>query len=263
MLAASISASAFAGTTAFDFSGTQYADNFTETSNADRLTVNSGALQFNNASSLSGIAVYNPVFPSADNTEDFSLSFDAKFTTLPTSFGGDSVGFLTNVNDTTGYLAVFRINKNGSTSQADLRIFEGATTSGTTVGAQVGTTQQLTSAGTSPTLSAGFASDTFYTFNLSVDATAGTSIAFTATILDATTKSVIGTFNSIVDSSPSFGGTGNKVGLRLGTQGNINNFTVVDNFTLNTASIPEPSAAALLGGLGVLGLAAGSCRRRA
>ncbi|MFH1499821.1 MAG: PEP-CTERM sorting domain-containing protein [Verrucomicrobiota bacterium] len=261
LLAASISAPVFATTTVLDFSGTQYADNFTETSNGDRLSVNSDALQFSNISSLSGITVYNPVFPSADNTESFSLSVDAKFTTLPTSFGGDSVGLLTHLNGTTGYLAVFRINKNGSTSQADLHVFEGASTTGSTVGTQVGSTQSLISTGGSPTLSADFASNTFYSFNLSIDASAGTSIAFTASILDAGTQSVIGTFNSIIDNSPTLGGTENKVGLRLGTQGNINNFTVVDNFTLNTAAIPEPSAFAALGGLGALGFALARRRR--
>lgn len=234
--------------TVIDFSGTQYADNFTETANGANLNIDSvnGTLRMNHGSSLAGIATYNTVFPSATNTDDFSLKIDGKFTGLSPTLGGDSVGFMTNINGVTGYLVVFRINATG----ADVRLFEGATTTGSTVGTQ---REIRTASGT-------FSSDTFYTFSLEVNAIEGTSISFTASILDATNGNVLAAFTTMTDNSPSFGGTANQVALRLGTNGTITNYTTVDNFVLT--AIPEPASFALLGGLGALGLVATRRRRR-
>ncbi len=247
-----------ASTTVIDFSGTQYADNFTETFNATMLTPNNGGVEMKNGSSAAGIATYNSSFPSAV-TDDFSLKIDGKFSFISTStFDGHSVGFFSNISGTTGYLAVFRIRTQSGVSYADLRIFEGASTTSTAVGAQVGGsggTATLSGASLGTT----FASNTFYTFNLdvAVDTDADT-ISFTGSILSTDNGSVIGSFLSIVDTSPTLGGTG--VGLRIGTQGGDGRITTVDNFVLST--IPEPSTYALLGGAGALGLALMQRRKR-
>lgn len=241
--------------TTIDFSGSQYADNFTETYNGGLLAANNNAVEITNGSSASGIALYNPAFPSSAN-EDFSLKIDGKFSHLSTStFDGHSVGFLTNINGTAGYLAVFRIRTQSGVSQADFRLFEGASTTSSSAGTQIGTTAVLNSTSLATT----FASNTFYTFNLdvSVDPDADT-ISFTGSILNATSGSVIGTFVSVTDTTATLGGT--KVGIRMGTQGGTGRINTVDNFVLS--SIPEPSTYALLGGAGALGLALMQRRKR-
>lgn len=246
---------AHAASVVIDFSGTQYADNFTETSNGDRLNNTSGALTLNNAASLAGIAVYNTPFPS-DPLADFSVKIDGKFTTRPTSFGGDSVGIMTNLNDSgAGLLAVFRI---GGATSADFRLFQGNSSGSLTTPALASQTVS-TIAGFG-----GFQSNTFYTFQLSVSTdSANNSTTLTGSILDAGSGSLIASFNSVVATGSNFIGE-NGVALRLGTQGNINNYTTVDNFVLTSAAspVPEPAAAALLSGLGVLGLVASRRRRR-
>ncbi|TSJ77541.1 PEP-CTERM sorting domain-containing protein [Rariglobus hedericola] len=174
---------------------------------------------------------------------------------MPSSFGGTSVGFITNITGGVGYLAVFRLNTTGGVSTADFRIFKGAKTDGTSVGAQVGSTVTLNSASLN---SAIFNSTTFYTISLNVNAVAGTSIGFTGSILDSSNSSIIGAFGTISDSTPTFGGT--SVALRLGTGGN-NVMTSVDNLVLTTSAVPEPSTYALLGGLGALGFVLSRRRR--
>lgn len=256
------SPSAKAATTTFDFSGTQYATNFTETANGARLSVNTGinngVLEMSNVSSLAGVATYNTAFPSS-NTASFNLKIDGSFSTMPTTFGGDSIGFMTNVNGSgVGYMAIFRIRTSSGASEADFRLFEAVKTDGTTTPlVQVGSTIVLNSAALGGTV---FTSSTFYTFGLQVDPNSGNgSISFTGSIFNASNGNTIGSFGAINDASAIFGGT--TVGLRLGTQGNVNNFTRADNFTLTT--VPEPSAFAVLGGVAALGFAALRRRRRA
>lgn len=244
-----------ASTTVIDFSGTQYADNFTETFNINMLTPNNGGVEMKNTSSAPGIATYNPAFPGSA-TDDFSLKIDGKFSYISTSsFDGHSVGFFSNISGNAGYLAVFRIRTQSGVSHADLRIFEGASTTSTAVGTQVGTTALLSGASLGTT----FASNTFYTFNLDVDVdTDANSISFTGSILNATNGSVIGSFVTITDTTATLGAP--QVGLRVGTQGGDGRITTVDNFVLST--IPEPSTYALLGGAGALGLALMQRRKR-
>lgn len=241
--------------TTIDFSGTQYADNFTETFNESMLTATDGALEMKNGSSAPGIALYNSAFPAAA-TSGFNLKIDGKFTNISTSsFDGHSVGFLTNISGSTGYLSVFRIRTQSGVSYADFRLFEGSSINSTSAGTQIGTTLVL-----GPTdLAATFANNTFYTFSLdvAVDTDANT-ISFTGSILDTTNGSIIGSFASVTDTTPTWGGT--QVGLRVGTQGGTGRINTVDNFVLS--AIPEPSSYALVGGMGVLGLALTQRRKR-
>ncbi|MFA6959127.1 MAG: PEP-CTERM sorting domain-containing protein [Opitutaceae bacterium] len=246
--------SLYSATTTIDFSATDFAgNNLTAGMNSGNLSFDSGTMRINFGSSLAGLVTYNNVFPSAVNTDDFSVKVDGKFTNL--NGGGDSVGIITNntggASALSGYVGIFRIL---STTSADFRLFEGVNTTTGSLGTNLTTTAL--------TISGAFVADTFYTFSLAVDVTSSSSVTFSASILNASNSSVIGTFTSVVDNSASLGDTTNKIGLRLGTNGSVTNYTTVDNLQLITAAIPEPSTFALLGGLGALGLAAIRRRRR-
>jgi hypothetical protein len=243
-----------AATTTIDFSASDFAgNNLTAGMNSGNLSFDSGTMRMNFGSSLAGLVTYNNVFPSAVNTDDFSVKVDGKFTNL--NGGGDSVGIIThNTGGATalsGYVGIFRIL---STTSADFRLFEGVNTTTGTLGTNL--------TPTALTISGSFVADTFYTFSLAVDVTSPTSATFTASILNASNSSIIGTFTSVVDNSASLGDTTNKIGLRLGTNGSITNYTTVDNLQLITSAVPEPSTYALLGGVGALGLALVSRRKR-
>lgn len=254
-IAAILSASAPAArAVTVDFSGTQYADSFTETFNGGVLNATGGELQIANTSSASGVAIYNNEFPSSGVT-GFTMSVDAKFATLSSSaFDGNSIGLVTNVRNDNGYAVIFRIRTSSGQSFADIRLFSINTVSGAVV--QIGSTQTLGSA----QLGATFAANTFYQFDLSVSTATAGNIEFTGAILSADGTSTIGSFGSFsttytANSTPTY------AGLRLGTQGNgtlANSIVAVDNLTLS--AIPEPSSFAALGGLAVLACAA--LRRR-
>ena len=82
-------------------------------------------------------------------------------------------------------------------------------------------------------------------------ANTGSAISFTGSIL-TTGGSLLGTFGSYTDNTPtSVSDTG--VGVRLGA--GATDRLALDNFSVPTAAILEPSTGALLGGGGVLGLA--------
>src|SRR5690606_22181369 len=118
-----------------------------------------------------------------------------KSSILTTSLSGTGFGLLTNLTNSTGsgtgYLAIFRIAQNNTSSSADLRIWENAKGDGSSLG-NLRTT--LNFSGTSL-----FAADTFYTFKLDVDVTEGSSIAFIGSIRNATTGTVIATFDTYTD----------------------------------------------------------------
>jgi hypothetical protein len=203
----------------------------------------------NHGSSLAGIATYNTVFPSATNTDNFTIEVDGKFSVL--TGGGDSIGIITHSTGTTGYTSIFRFT---SATTVDFRVFEGINASSGSLGTN------LTPTALTATASETLVANQFYTFSLSVNVTSPTSITFSASVLDAITGDVIASFTDFTDSSATLGGSSNQVGLRLGTNGSVTNYTTVDNFTLST--IPEPASFALLGGLGALGLVATRRRRR-
>jgi hypothetical protein len=245
-----------AATTIIDFSGSDYASNnliggINSSLSSGGLNFNAGTLRINSGSSLAGMVTYNAVAPSSDYMEDFTVTVDGKFTNL--NGGGDSIGIITNnTGGTSGYVGIFRIL---NTTTADFRLFEGVNTTTGSLGSNL-TSTALTLKGT-------FSKDTFYTFSLAVDVTSATSVTFTASILDTSSGSIIGTFTSVVDNSASLGGSTNQIGLRLGTNGIGTNYTTVDNLQIITASaVPEPATYALFGGLMALGAVSFRRRRR-
>jgi hypothetical protein len=245
-----------AATTTIDFSGTQYDDSFTETINGGNLTIDAdnSTLRVNHGSSLAGITTYNTTFPSAANTDDFTIAVDGKFSVL--TGGGDSVGIITHSTGTAGYTAIFRFI---SATTVDFRLFEGLNASTGSLGTNL--VNPSASVALTAAASETLVADKFYTFKLDVNVTSPTNVIFSASVLDATSGSIIASFTDVTDTSASLGGTSNKIGLRLGTNGNVNNYTTVDNLQLITSTIPEPSSFALLGGLGALGLVLSRRRR--
>lgn len=223
-----------------------YTNNFTETANGEALSWNAGGYldEYHATTTTSSVARYNTAV-----SGDFNLSLDASFTSNLGSYAGASVGFMTQVNGTSGtssgYLSAFRLTTTG----ADFRVFEGATLNGSSVGTTLVTR----------TISGSFSANTYYTFSLDVEHTE-TGITFTGSILNASTGSVIGTFTSYTDATPT-NADGSTVGIRLGTINGTH--TYADNFEVTLAAVPEPSAFALLGGLGALGLAIVGRRTRA
>lgn len=249
-LAAAFAAAPEARAVTVDFSGSQYADNFTETSNGSMLNVVSDELRMSNSATASGFAIYNNAFP-ATGIDEFTLSIDGKFSTMPTTGDGTSVGFLTNLREGSGYAAIFRIRTSGGVSSADFRVFSATTTA---LGSQLNATQTLSSA----QLRATFAANTYYKFSVSIDTSTDGQIEFVGSILDAAGTTTLGSFSSYTTSYTN-NALATSVGLRLGVQ-TSSVVTTVDNFTLTTTAVPEPSSFAAFGGLAVLGFAA--LRRR-
>ncbi len=245
---------AHALTISFDEAG-DYTGNFTEIANTTTIGYNAeeGAVSQSSSSSFSTAAFNSPIEASGD----FSLSLDAKFSGGLGSLGSSSVGFYTNLSDidgaSTGYLVVFRITTGTS---ADMRIFEGANLNSSNLGGITPTTRSASiNNGT-------FATDTYYTFTLSVTQnTELNSITFSGSIFNPSNNNVLAAFTSYTDASPTNLGA-DHIGIRLGSTGGSPNNTItsIDNFT---APIPEPSAAAALGGAAALGFAALRRRRRA
>ena len=225
---------------------TDYTNNFTETANGTELSWNNGGYldEYHATTTTSSVARYNTAV-----SGDFNLSLDASFTSNLGSYAGASVGFLTQVNGTdatsTGYLSVFRLTTTG----ADFRVFEGATLNGTSVGTTLVTR----------TISGSFSANTYYTFSLDVEHTE-TGLTFIGSILNATTGSVIGTFTSYTNTTPT-NADGSTVGIRLGTINGTH--TYADNFDVTLSAIPEPSTYGLLGGASILGLVLCTRRKRA
>src|SRR5690554_892084 len=115
-----------AGTLVYDFSSqNQYNTNFTETKDGGYLSVNegTGVLEMNSGNTTANsIAIYNSPFPTPA-ASDFSVSIDGKSSILTTSLSGTGFGLLTNLTNSTGsgtgYLAIFRIAQNNTSSSAD------------------------------------------------------------------------------------------------------------------------------------------------
>lgn len=101
---------------------------------------------------------------------------------------------------------------------------------------------------------------TTYTLRLEGTYAENGTLSMTLGLFDATGTTQIGTSATATDLTPLTGeyfGYRNRIGLGGGTS-----LIDFDNFSLTSSTIPEPSAFALLGGLGAFGLAATRRRRR-
>ncbi|HSI10168.1 MAG: PEP-CTERM sorting domain-containing protein [Rariglobus sp.] len=194
------------------------------------------------------------IFNSAAASTSYTIKADVNFQPNNSTFtpGGSAmgVGFFTNIGTNDGYAAIFRFT---GTNTADFRLFEGANASTGTL------TTQITAANSTFTLASGtWSTSSFYTLSLDVVNT-GSSIAFTGTVL-TTGGAVLGTFSTYTDLTPS-SVSNTSVGVRLGA--GAADRVALDNFSIPTSAIPEPSTYALIGGAGVLGLALCTRRKRA
>jgi len=263
-LAAAIFAPLSAATLTFGTAG-DYDNNFWEPTGSAPGTLvwnNSGYLAKTSATSAS-TAIYNSHATGGtagsggtaggtplDKFSNFTVKADASFNEGFGS-GSASLGFYTKVNDaaTSGYLAVFRIE---STSKATLRLFEaGNPSTASGAGTQIGTSVDLVSSGSN------FVLGTFYTFSLTVQDIGG-NVSFTGSVLTAG-GTLIGSAQTLSDTTSAVTGLG-QVGIRLGAS-SASSLTRMDNFSIT--AIPEPSTYALLGGVGALGLALVTRRKRA
>jgi len=245
---------ASAASIAFSTSG-NYDANFYEPSASADLTwaaTSGGVIQKINSSAAS--AIYNTTSTGGsggsggtgaatanhDTFSNFVMKMD--FSSAALASGGDSLGFLTKINaaGTAGYLAIFRMTGTGS---ADFRVWDSDSTAAGTPGSALYNQAFTVPAGS-------FATNTFYTFQLSVVDVAG-QVQFTGSIFAAGGGAQIGnslTYTDLISSSPVLGA--GQVGIRFGSSSTTvaNSF---DNFSIEP--IPEPSTSLLgLGGLALL-----------
>lgn len=195
----------------------------------------------------SGSASFS-IFNTAAASTSYTLKADALFNpTSGFSTSALSFGFVTNIGTNNGYAAIFRLTSN---TTADFRIFEGVNASTGAIGTEINNQTFTLSSGTWSTTS-------FYTLNLNVVNT-GTSISFTGSIL-TTGGTTLGAFNTYTDTTPS-SVLNTSVGIRMGI--GASDVLRMDNFTVPTSAIPEPSTYALFGGAGMLVLSLYTRRKR-
>lgn len=248
-----------ATTITFD-TASDYTNNFTP-----KFTSNSGAAVVFSPTRLDSLSKFDSSKSTASfvlfNTQAASTSFtmSADVTLTPSTgantgyaaAGSLSFGFLTNIGTDNGYAALFRFT---GTNTADLRIFKGVNA---TTGA-LGSVDPVNSA-TTITLanSATWGADTYYRLSLDVLNTTS-AISFTGSVL-TTGNTVLGTFTTYIDNTP-VSVSNTTVGFRAGV--GPSDVVRIDNFSIPTSAIPEPSTYALLGGASVLGLAFLTRRQR-
>ena len=259
-LAGAVTSSLTAATYTFDTSA-DYSNNFTPgfTSN----TGTGGTAPFWSSSTYpahivkfdstgSGSASFSTLNAAVGSTS-YTVKADVLFSPTATAFSTDtgalSFSFLTNIGTANGYAAIFRFT---GSNTADFRIYEGVNASTGALGT-LRDTKTLTSSG------ANWSTSSFYTLSLNVS-TAGdnSGISFIGSIL-STGGTPLGSFTTYTDTSPS-SATNTSVGVRMGV--GSTDVLRMDNFSVTTSLIPEPSTFALLGGFGALALAIHSRRKR-
>lgn len=257
-LAASLGLAASASAVTIDFnSDGAFANNFHAYPVFNGVYAQSSAtgnLTWTTAGGQTGAFVYDTNGSAAGGVTNFipgvgnsvSVAFD-----FSTSVNNSSVGVYFGGARNAEKFALFNINNTSATND-QLRIFSVSdwntstpATNGTT--ANPSANQSLSTGG--------------WTTNTTYRA------LFTMTYTSATTADVVFTISgtsispfSVSASGVSVSSTLNEIGFRTG-MGNAGGVITLDNISITTSAVPEPSAAAALGGLAALGFAA--LRRRA
>lgn len=225
-------------------------------------TSNSGAITGNfvydtNGATAGGVANFIP-----GAGKSVTVSFD-----FSTSVASASVGVYFGGARGSDKLALFNVNNASSSGNDILRVFTNSnlTTSAATPSAGAVITSGITSSTSGATVSSGVVSlNSGYTINTTYRAT------FTLAYLTATTADATFTISdptnalnpySVTASGVSVSSSAGEIGFRTGFVGTGGTITL-DNISITTSAIPEPSTFALLGGAGALGLALVSRRRR-
>lgn len=231
-----------------------YTGNFTNTYSTGTApawnAANGGTVAQYNAATGNAMSVFNTDVGSTSYTLNtdvmFTPNFGGPFTTGGSALG---FGFMTNIGTNDGYTAIIRFT---GTNTADFRLFKDTNVTTGNLGTQV------TAATSTFTRQSGvWSTGTFYTLSLAI-ANTGSAISFSASVL-TTGGTTLGTFSTFTDASP-VSVTNTTVGVRFGEA--AGDRIAIDNFSVTTSAVPEPSTVALLSGLAALGLAVYVRRRR-
>lgn len=237
----------------FDVS-TDYTQNFQrtwlDTGSSGASGYNAGQQAFVHTSTASGSTIFvydtTPDGTITNTFTDVTVSFDFSAATSGASFGV----FFGGSGRGTNNLAIFNINVSGSNDT--LRFFTGGSLGSSAPGTQLGTTTTLTGGG--------WTTSKTYKATLEVDYVTASTANVTFTISDPYTVSGALSSFSMTASGIAMASGGSEIAFRSGFTGSGSGSNVIDNISITTTAVPEPSSFAAFGGLAVLGFAA--LRRR-
>jgi hypothetical protein len=247
----------------FDFtSPSDYTNNFQNTflttGSGNALATNGGAIVHTSTASGTAISAYDtaPDTTASNFFTNVTVEFDFSTTVFNSSFGVLFGG----TSRANANLALFNINNSSNNDQ--LRIFSGKDWSlssginGST--SSPATNITLNSTTPSSNLNNGWTINKTYhaVFNVSYTDATHADVSLTISDPSSALASVSATASGMTLAS-----TGGEIGLRTGFSASGGTMTI-DNVQIYTSTIPEPSAFAILGGLGALGFATIRRRRR-